>query len=162
MPYIFGKLWHLALIWAFRKAFQCILQGVRFLLANHTRLSPTSDNESYEVSRRPSIMTRHVKYELWYWKTLSLKAKNLFTSYAAVGAACVTSHDSWGAWDESDCTLTCMLVTHCPWSKLLHISHCCLTHCPMVWMKDTTCLKAAGVKNSNRLSNAKFDQPLTS
>ena len=47
MPYIFGKLWHLALIWAIRKAFQCILQGVRFLLANHTRLSPTSDNDSY-------------------------------------------------------------------------------------------------------------------
>ena len=30
-----------------QKAFQCILQGVRFLLANHTRLSPTSENESY-------------------------------------------------------------------------------------------------------------------
>ena len=47
MSYIFGKLWHLAIIWAIRKAFQCILQGVRFLLANQTRLSPTSDNESY-------------------------------------------------------------------------------------------------------------------
>ena len=47
MPYIFGKLWHLAIIWAIRKAFQCILQGVRILLANHTRISPTSDNESY-------------------------------------------------------------------------------------------------------------------
>ena len=47
MPYIFGKLWHLAIIWAIRKAFQCILQGVRFLLANHTRLSPTSENDSY-------------------------------------------------------------------------------------------------------------------
>ena len=47
MPYIFGKLWHLAIIWAIRKAFQCILQGVRFLLANQTRLSPTSDNDSY-------------------------------------------------------------------------------------------------------------------
>ena len=47
MPYIFGKLWHLAIIWDIRKAFQCILQGVRFLLANHTRLSPTSDNDSY-------------------------------------------------------------------------------------------------------------------
>ena len=46
MPYIFGKLWHLAIIWAIRKAFQCILQGVRFLLANHTLLSPTSDNDS--------------------------------------------------------------------------------------------------------------------
>ena len=49
MSYIFGKLWHLAIIWAIRKAFQCILQGVRFLLANHTRLSPTSDNDSYIV-----------------------------------------------------------------------------------------------------------------
>ena len=29
------------------KSFKCILQDVRFLLANHTRLSPTSDNESY-------------------------------------------------------------------------------------------------------------------
>ena len=47
MSYIFGKLWHLAIIWVIRKAFQCILKGVRFLLSNHTRLSPTSDNESY-------------------------------------------------------------------------------------------------------------------
>ena len=47
MPYIFGKLWHLAIIWAIRNSFQCILQGVRFLLANQTRLSGTSDNESY-------------------------------------------------------------------------------------------------------------------
>ena len=47
MPYILGKLWHLAIIWAIRKAFQCILQGVRFLLAKYTRISPTSENESY-------------------------------------------------------------------------------------------------------------------
>ena len=47
MSYRFGKLWHLATIWAIRKAFQCILQGVRFLLAKHTRLSPTSENDSY-------------------------------------------------------------------------------------------------------------------
>ena len=47
MPYIFGKLWHLAIIWAIRKAFQCILKGVRILLANHTRISPTSENDSY-------------------------------------------------------------------------------------------------------------------
>ena len=53
MPYIFGKLWHLAIIWAIRKAFQCILQGVRFLLENQTWLSPTSDNDSYqELLRR--------------------------------------------------------------------------------------------------------------
>ena len=49
MPYIFGKLWHLAIIWAIRKAFQCILQGVRILLAKYTRISPTSENESYLV-----------------------------------------------------------------------------------------------------------------
>ena len=49
MPYIFGKLWHLAIIWPIRKAFQCILQGVRILLAKYTRISPTSDNESYLV-----------------------------------------------------------------------------------------------------------------
>ena len=48
MPYIFGKLWHLAIIWAIRKAFQCILQGVRILLAKYTRISPTSENESYQ------------------------------------------------------------------------------------------------------------------
>ena len=30
-----------------RKSFKCILQGVRFLMANQTRLSGTSDNESY-------------------------------------------------------------------------------------------------------------------
>ena len=47
MPYIFGKLWHLAMIWAIRKAFQCILQGVRILLAKYTRISPTSENDSY-------------------------------------------------------------------------------------------------------------------
>ena len=35
------------IIWAIRKAFQCILQGVRFLLANHTPVSPTSENDSY-------------------------------------------------------------------------------------------------------------------
>ena len=47
MSYRFGKLWHLAIIWTIRKAFQCILQGVRILLAKYTRISPTSENESY-------------------------------------------------------------------------------------------------------------------
>ena len=47
MSYIFGKLWHSAIIWPIRKSYKCILQGVRFLLANQTRLSGTSDNESY-------------------------------------------------------------------------------------------------------------------
>ena len=40
------------------------------------------------------------------------------------------------------------------WSKLLHISLCCLKcnqhRCPMVWMKDTACLKAAEVKKIPR------------
>ena len=64
MPYIFGKLWHLAIIWAIRKAFQCILQGVRFLLANHTRLSPTSDNDSYETRVYPfTICKTHDKHK---------------------------------------------------------------------------------------------------
>ena len=47
MSYRFGKLWHLAIIGAIRKAFQCILQGVRILLAKYTRISPTSENDSY-------------------------------------------------------------------------------------------------------------------
>ena len=34
MSYIFGKLWHLAIIWPIRKSFQCTLQGVRFVLPN--------------------------------------------------------------------------------------------------------------------------------
>ena len=46
MSYIFGKLWHSAIIWPIRKSFQCILQGVRILLAKQTRLSGTSGNES--------------------------------------------------------------------------------------------------------------------
>ena len=72
MSYIFGKLWHLAIIWAIRKAFQCILQGVRFLLANHTRLSPTSENESYSCIKKQinnclpwtshDACTRHLVY----------------------------------------------------------------------------------------------------
>ena len=48
MSYIFGKLWHSAINWPIRKSFQCILQGIRFLLANHTLLSGTSENESYQ------------------------------------------------------------------------------------------------------------------
>ena len=47
MSYIFGKLWHSAIIWPIRKSFKCILPGVRFLLAKQTRLSGTSDNMSH-------------------------------------------------------------------------------------------------------------------
>ena len=61
MPYIFGKLWHLAIIWAIRKAFQCILQGVRILLAKYTRISPTSENESY----------RHLSGWSPFWEPIS-------------------------------------------------------------------------------------------
>ena len=35
--------------WPIRKSFKCILQGVRLLLANHTLLSPTSENDSYQL-----------------------------------------------------------------------------------------------------------------
>ena len=74
MPYIFGKLWHLAIIWAIRKAFQCILQGVRILLANHTRISPTSENDSYQnekgqpANQRLSWMMNFM--EQWIWLAL--------------------------------------------------------------------------------------------
>ena len=52
MTYIFGKLWHSAINWPIRKSFQCILQSVRFLLANKTLLSGTSENESYPLVKR--------------------------------------------------------------------------------------------------------------
>ena len=58
MSYIFGKLWHLAINWAIRIAFQCILQGVRFLLANHTRLSPTFENDSYMSWPHPQLVVK--------------------------------------------------------------------------------------------------------
>ena len=47
MSHIFGKLWHSAIIWPIRKSFECILQDVRFLLANHTLLSGTSETFSF-------------------------------------------------------------------------------------------------------------------
>merc|ERR1712107_455815 len=62
MPYIFGKLWHLAIIWAIRKAFQCILQGVRILLAKYTRISPTSENESYPEANRDPVIIAHYPF----------------------------------------------------------------------------------------------------
>ena len=70
MSYRFGKLWHLAIIWAIRKAFQCIPQGVRFLLANHTRLSPTSENESYwESDLLIWLICPLLSPDLSLWKT---------------------------------------------------------------------------------------------
>ena len=65
MPYIFGKLWHLAIIWAIRKAFQCILQCVRFLLANHSLLSGTSETFSYIYIER-KILTFSKSHLLLY------------------------------------------------------------------------------------------------
>ena len=59
MSYIFGKLWHSAIIWPIRKSFQCILQSVRFLLAKQTRLSGTSDNESYATYSSPRSECAH-------------------------------------------------------------------------------------------------------
>ena len=47
MSYIFGKLMHQRLILAIRKPFWCILRGVRFLLANRTLISTTSQTFSY-------------------------------------------------------------------------------------------------------------------
>ena len=34
-------------------------QGVRFLLANHTRLSPTSENESYQIEMKSFLTLVH-------------------------------------------------------------------------------------------------------
>ena len=51
MSYIFEKLCHLAIIWPIRKSFSCILKGVRFLQANHTQLSGTSETFSYQSSQ---------------------------------------------------------------------------------------------------------------
>ena len=69
MPYIFGKLWHLSIIWAIRKAFQCILQGVRILLAKYTRISPTSENDSYRPPK-DNIANIYVFIKLlpWEWE----------------------------------------------------------------------------------------------
>ena len=64
MPYIFGKLWHLAIIWPIGKPFQCILQGVRFLLANHhSQLSGISETFSY-IGLAGSF---DVSWWLWCW-----------------------------------------------------------------------------------------------
>ena len=81
MSYIFGKLWHLTIIWAIRKSFQCILQGVRFLLAKQTRLSGTSDNESYipdkQLLRLSGLSKGNVIYHLLSPKTLCLRVRQI-------------------------------------------------------------------------------------
>ena len=88
MPYIFGKLWHLAIIWAIRKAFQCILQGVRFLLANHTRLSPTSNNDSYScwpciqfLPTTISPVNMSWRYSFAVWMLTFMKTIHLFDDW---------------------------------------------------------------------------------
>ena len=48
MSNIVGNLWHLAIIWPIRKWFLCILQGVRFLLADHTLLFGAYETFSYQ------------------------------------------------------------------------------------------------------------------
>ena len=81
MPYIFGKLWHLAIIWAIRKAFQCILQGVRFLLANQTLLSGTSENESYiyaSYTVAPYDYENITKYIKKFYKMFKTKEMNVY------------------------------------------------------------------------------------
>ena len=80
MSYIFGKLWHSAIIWPISKSFQRILQGVRFLLAKQTRLSGTSDNESYEDSVHFSAVAKiHVKLKIRKKKCLILTGGLLIT-----------------------------------------------------------------------------------
>ena len=83
MSYIFGKLWHSAIIWPIRKSFQCIPQGVRFLLAKQTWLSGTSDNESYipdkQLLRLSGLSKGNVIYLLLSPKTLCLRVRQIFT-----------------------------------------------------------------------------------
>ena len=74
MSYIFGKLWHLAIIWAIRKAFQCILQGIRFLLAKQTWLSGTSDNESYIDHFTNIPLTTFAGRMEWFLKNWQLQS----------------------------------------------------------------------------------------
>ena len=72
MSYIFGKIWHSAIIWPIGKSFQCVLQGVRFLMANHTQISPTSDNDSYIsmlICLRKMIMTLTTNQGRWFRST---------------------------------------------------------------------------------------------
>ena len=78
MPYIFGKLWHLAIIWAIRKAFQCILQGVRILLANHTWISPTSENDSYCL---PEFVPFSVPRSIFYESRFQISHQNVITIF---------------------------------------------------------------------------------
>ena len=85
MPYIFGKLWHLAIIWAIRKAFQCILQGVRFFLANHTRLSPTSENDSYpelwvHFWLNNKLLSTMKNTNIWTFELFNLPALSLWST----------------------------------------------------------------------------------
>ena len=97
MSYIFGKLWHSAIIWPIRKSFQCILQGIRFLLANQTRLSGTSDNESYTGIYALWIIRKPIKQTPWPyciglpWRT----HRPLQTSW---GPLSTPKHAPWPHW----------------------------------------------------------------
>ena len=92
MPYIFGKLWHLAIIWAIRKVFQCILQGVRFLLANHTVLSGTSATVSYIYPQMVGRTTKwfHIRQCLSLYWIYSANNSAILSCYFSCGTVYVT------------------------------------------------------------------------
>merc|ERR1719270_2754590 len=103
MPYIFGKLWHLAIIWAIRKAFQCILQGVRILLAKYTRISPTSENDSYtsehHISTDTLKLTKSQTREARFTLTRVCDEENLGTqtksTMCPLTSTCLERNCSW-------------------------------------------------------------------
>ena len=114
MPYIFGKLWHLAIIWAIRKAFQCILQGVRFLLANHTRISPTSDNDWIAAALEKSKKHKNAAHNLLQWsqRLRLLPAPAVPTAVPAL-APPIAAEPSC-AWGRGEITGLWNLI-HWPW-----------------------------------------------
>ena len=120
MPYIFGKLWHLAIIWAIRKAFQCILQGVRFFLANHTRLSPTSENESYslQVKARQKLFFCEVTPVFpqqfdWRLKSSAIRAD-----------ACLYPCFPWPGWEVTQRNCHTLMTEMWLWIVTLRLSFC--------------------------------------
>ena len=130
MSYRFGKLWHLAIIWAIRKSFQCILQGVRILLANHTRLSPTSENDSYYFSFLP--------WDGWlpiYTKKFVFSAPPVF-SFAAF--AIISSTSTWKS--KKWCLTTCHVdITWKLYSlDFINLLCPCMRH---PWLLFRTCIK---------------------
>ena len=82
MSYIFGKLWHLA-IWAIRKAFQCILQGVRFCwqtilyFLEHLRMSHVLNEVEIWTGVTDALRTDW----LTDWQSLKDSATQLLINY---------------------------------------------------------------------------------